>query len=130
MNRTDRTDPTDRPIVIVESPYAGNVEMNLAYARAAVRDCILRGEAPFASHLLYTQPGILEDDIPAERQVGIEVGLTFGRVASSTVVYADLGVSAGMQKGIERAIEEDRVIEFRSLPDWIQSRLADAEKPE
>ena len=39
--------------VILESPYAGNVEENVAYARAAVRDSLLRGEAPIASHLLY-----------------------------------------------------------------------------
>ena len=43
--------------VIFESPYAGNVEENVAYARAAVRDSLLRGELPIASHLLYTQPG-------------------------------------------------------------------------
>ena len=40
--------------VIVESPYAGDVAANVEYARAAVADCLRRGEAPFASHLLYT----------------------------------------------------------------------------
>ena len=39
--------------VIVESPYAGDVERNIAYVRAAMRDCLMRGEAPLASHLLY-----------------------------------------------------------------------------
>ncbi len=33
-------------LVIIESPYAGAVETNVAYARAAVRDSLLRGEAP------------------------------------------------------------------------------------
>ena len=47
--------------VILESPYAGDVETNLRNARAAMRDCLLRGEAPYASHLLYTQPGVLDD---------------------------------------------------------------------
>ena len=54
--------------VILESPYAGSVEENVAYARAAVRDSLLRGESPIASHLLYTQPGILRDGVPDERQ--------------------------------------------------------------
>ena len=40
--------------VIIESPYAGNVEENEEYARKCLRDCLMRGEAPFASHLLYT----------------------------------------------------------------------------
>lgn len=45
--------------VVLESPYAGKdkeeVERNTRYARACVRDCIIHGDAPFASHLLYTQ---------------------------------------------------------------------------
>lgn len=55
-------------LVIIESPFAGDVEKNTRYARACVRDSLLRGEAPIASHLLYTQGGILNDDVPAERQ--------------------------------------------------------------
>lgn len=48
-------------LVIIESPYAGDVDRNLEYLRAAMRDCLKRGEAPFASHALYTQPGVLDD---------------------------------------------------------------------
>lgn len=55
-------------LVIIESPFAGNVRENILYARMAVRDSLLRGEAPIASHLLYTQEGILNDDIKEERQ--------------------------------------------------------------
>ena len=33
--------------VIIESPYAGDVEKNLRYLRAAMHDCLMRGEAPF-----------------------------------------------------------------------------------
>lgn len=101
--------------VIVESPYAGDVERNVAYARAAMRDCLCRGEAPLASHLLYTQDGVLCDDVPAERQLGIEAGLAWGQVADATVVYADFGISHGMHKGIERARAEGRAVEFRSI---------------
>ena len=49
-------------LVIVESPYAGDIEANVAYARACLGDCLSRGEAPFACHLLYTQPGVLRDE--------------------------------------------------------------------
>lgn len=107
-------------LVLVESPYAGDVEHNLAYLRAAMRDCLLRGEAPFASHALYTQPGVLDDAIPAERALGIEAGLLWGKLAARTVAYADLGVSRGMQLGIERARAEGRAVEFRSLEGWCQ----------
>lgn len=102
--------------VIVESPYGGDVETNVRYARAAVRDALARGEAPLASHLLYTQPGVLDDDVPSERAWGIDAGLAWGSVAEATVVYCDLGVSKGMAKGIEHAEAMGRPIEYRSLP--------------
>lgn len=80
-------------LVIVESPYAGDIEENLRYLRAAMRDCLLRGEAPFASHGLYTQPGVLRDEIPEEREHGITAGFAWRRVSCATVVYTDLGIS-------------------------------------
>lgn len=101
--------------VILESPYAGDVATNEAYARRALRDCLLRGEAPIASHLLYTQPGVLDDTIADERALGIEAGLVWGALAEATVVYTDRGISAGMRLGIERALREGRPIEYRSF---------------
>lgn len=60
-----------RPIVTIESPYRGDtpeqIAANIEFARACVADSLRRGESPFASHLLYTQPGILRDDDYAER---------------------------------------------------------------
>lgn len=101
--------------VIVESPYAGDVEKNLAYARACIRDYLVRGEAPFASHLLYTQPGVLRDEVPEERQWGIEAGFVWGLAAEATVVYTDYGISEGMLEDIKRADREGRKIEYRKL---------------
>lgn len=102
-------------LVIVETPYAGDIERNVAYARACLRDCLSRGEAPFASHLLYTQPGILDDTLPHERELGINAGLIWGEAAEATVVYMDLGISSGMRYGIERAARAGRPIEYRTL---------------
>lgn len=102
-------------LVIVESPYAGDVEMNTRYARAAMRDCLLRGEAPYASHLLYTQPGVLADSDTEERDLGIGAGLAWGDKADATVLYTDLGISSGMKYGIQRAEAAGRPIEYRSL---------------
>ena len=102
-------------LVILESPYAGDINHNVAYARACVRDSLLRGEAPMASHLLYTQEGILCDEIPDERQLGIDAGLAWGRAAIATVVYTDLGISRGMKLGIAAATDEGRAVEFREL---------------
>lgn len=108
--------------VILESPYGSDddavVAENVRYARACVRDCVLRGDSPSASHLLFTQPGILEDRNPEERKLGIEAGLAWGPVAEATVVYTNRGVTSGMKEGIERAIEEGRRVEYRELEGW------------
>lgn len=111
-------------LVLVESPFAGDIERNLAYLRAALRDCLLRGEAPFASHGLYAHPDVLRDEIPNERALGIKAGLCWGARAAKTVVYIDLGVSKGMLLGIERADREGRPVEERSLPTWAASNKA------
>ena len=102
-------------LVILESPYAGDIEANLTYARACVRDSLTRGEAPLASHLLYTQPGVLRDEIPEERQWGIDAGLAWRHVAEAHVVYTDRGISKGMEYGIAAAKAAGKPVEFRSL---------------
>lgn len=102
-------------LVILESPYAGDVETNINYARRCVRDSLMRGEAPIASHLLYTQAGILNDDDPAERQHGIDAGLAWRNVAHCSVVYYDLGISPGMIYGIRAAVNRGIWVEPRSL---------------
>ena len=51
-------------LVYLESPYAGDVEKNIKYARLCMKDSLDRGEYPFASHLLYTQENILNDNDP------------------------------------------------------------------
>ena len=102
-------------LVIVESPYAGDIEANVAYARACIRDALARGEAPFASHLLYTQPGVLRDEVPSERQWGIDAGLRWYSVADAAVVYTDRGISRGMEFGIAAAKAAGKPVEFRTL---------------
>lgn len=105
--------------VILESPYKGTepaqVQANVDYARLCMRDCLKRGDTPMASHALYTQPGVLNDDIPEERHIGIEAGLAWGPVAEATVVYSDRGISSGMALGIKRAHEEGRPVEYRTI---------------
>lgn len=113
MHEGEKREPWPR--VIIESPYAGNVERNLEYLRACLRDSLLRGEAPFASHGLYTLPGVLDDDDPDERDLGIAAGFVWREVASFTAVYEDLGISRGMRLGIVHAEQLGHRIERRSL---------------
>lgn len=106
--------------VIIESPYAGTGwlawwrrALNRRYAQRCLLDCLTRGEAPIASHLLYTQ--VLRDSDPVERARGIEAGLAWGAVADATVVYTDRGISRGMRLGIQAAERDGRPVELRHL---------------
>jgi len=101
--------------VVLESPYAGNVEANLDYARRALTDSLRRGEAPIASHLLHTQ--VLADAKPDERRLGIAAGHAWIAVAEAVVVYEDLGISAGMQAAIDEAERLRVPVERRILFD-------------
>lgn len=107
-------------LVILESPYAGDVEANLTFARACMADCFKRGEAPFASHLLYTQLGILDDTKPEERALGMQAGFEWAKVAVDSVyayrvVYIDRGISSGMQAGIDHGKSVGQTIVYRRL---------------
>jgi len=102
--------------VIIESPYAGDIPTNVMYAQRCVRDSVLRGEAPIASHLLFTQPNILDDENPEERTLGIAAGHAWMRVADACVVYLDRGLSRGMRLGILAASLCGIEIECR----WLQ----------
>lgn len=94
------------------------LERNIRYAQECMRDCLQRGEAPFASHLLYTQENVLDDTIPEEREQGIQAGFAWRQLAAKTVVYTDLGISRGMEYGILDASKRGVPVEFRTLPGW------------
>lgn len=101
--------------VIVESPYQGNINRNTSYARAAMHDCLMRGEAPFVPHLLYTQPNVLNDSVVVDRAIGLAASRAWCGVADATVVYCDFGITEGMQDGMDRADEDGRPVERRSI---------------
>lgn len=108
-------------LVVVESPFEGDTARNEAYARRCVKDCLDRGESPLASHLLYTQ--VLRDEVPGERRLGIAAGLAWAEKADLTVVYTDLGISQGMEYGIDHAEQCGRSVEFRTITPWCRERL-------
>ena len=99
--------------VIIESPYAGDIDNNVSYARLCLKDSLMRGEAPIASHLLHTQ--VLDDTIKEEREMGIKAGLEWLRVAELMAVYVDLGISKGMKSAINEALIKGVQIEYRNI---------------
>ena len=62
---------TNRPLAFICSPYAGDIEKNVARARELCRLAVDDGYTPIAPHLLY--PQFLSEE--TERNLGIEMGL-------------------------------------------------------
>lgn len=120
-------------LVAIESPLKGKVpswvplwaaaaaeravrERNRHYAKQCMLDALARGEAPYASHLLFDQPGLLNDAAPDDRATGIRAGIYWGRVAEARAVYCDRGISDGMMTGVASS-PLTQVVEFR----WLES---------
>lgn len=106
------------PRVIVETPYSGDIELNVEYALSCLNDSYVNHkEAPFMSHLLYTRfpsketenvysyQGHVEDseDSRLGRVHGIGCGMVWGDCADKVIVYTDIGISSGMKYGIKYA---------------------------
>jgi hypothetical protein len=106
-------------LVILESPFAGatqeELNRNAEYTRRALRDSLLRGESPLASHVTYTAPGVLDDTDRDERMLGITAGLAWCTVAQGAVVYTDLGITPGMKLGIRRHMTNGVPIQYRQI---------------
>jgi hypothetical protein len=101
--------------VVIESPYAGDLAGNALYLRACLRDALLRGEAPFASHAIYTLPGVLDDADPDQRQLGIQAGFEWRAAADVSIFYIDRGWSGGMRLGREHCEKHGLPYQLRVL---------------
>lgn len=111
--------------VVIESPLAGDDrEANKAYARECMRNSLARGEAPYASHLLFDQPGLLDDTIPEEREQGIQAGFTWGLAGELRAFYVDRGMSSGMLRGLAQARRFGQRVVWRSIGGMSDLRLA------
>lgn len=97
-------------LVILESPFAGQVTRNIIYARRAMLDSIHRRESPIAFHLLY--PQVLRDADVFERELGFRASFKWHKHADLMAVYQDYGISGGMQLAIDSFIGR---IEYRNI---------------
>lgn len=87
-------------LIYVCSPYAGDIDANVRFAKDACRFVMRKGHAFFAPHLLY--PAILDDSIPHQRAIGMSMGLLMLRKCDELWVFGPR-ISSGMQSEIEEA---------------------------
>jgi len=99
--------------VQLESPFAGDVPRNRAYALRCLRHSLELGESPFASHLLY--PFVLNDEIATDRAAGLKAAFDWLSVAEGMAVYTDYGTSPGMKLAVRRARARHIWIVYRKI---------------
>lgn len=87
-------------LIYVASPYAGEVEKNMEFAKKACRFCVEQGHAFFAPHLLY--PQLLDDRVQAERQTGLDMGIAMLPRCDELWCYGGR-ISLGMHSEMEEA---------------------------
>lgn len=117
--------------IVLESPYSGNIERNVFYARLCTLDSIKRGEAPVTPHLLYPtltkdvegmmRSGFIHDDSessPLSRTQAFERIEALRRRLDATVFYVDLGYSGGMTIAKGNCVSGGTAFEERSLPEF------------
>jgi len=103
-------------LVVIESPLCGRPpercptflrplvervlrERNRHFAFACMRFELAKGNAPYASHVTFDQPGLLEDSKPEQRALGIAVGQAWSAVGNSRSFFETRGMSGGMLLG-------------------------------
>lgn len=97
--------------ILIESPFAGDIPRNALYAARLCLYALEKGFAPFASHLLYTQ--FLDDSDPLQRDLGINAGLAFRKVAGRALFGVDYGWSPGMEQA--RALYDAEGVPYETV---------------
>lgn len=102
---------TEGKLVYIASPYAGDVEGNVAFAKAACRYAAAKGYTPVAVHLMY--PQFLDDRVPKEREAGLKMGRRVLAVCEEIWLCGER-MSAGMKA--EEAEAQRLGIPIRKVP--------------
>lgn len=95
-----RRDIRSRAKVYIVSRYAGDIKENIKKARKYCRFAVGRRKNPIASHLLY--PQFLMDDNEREREIGLQYGLALLEECNEIWCFGE-EISAGMQQELEWA---------------------------
>lgn len=101
----------ENKLVYIASPYAGDVEKNVEFAKSACRYAVAEGHTPIAVHLMY--PRFLNDEDPEERSKGLRMGLRVLLACDELWLCGD-HLSIGMQE--EKEFAEKLGIPIRKIP--------------
>ena len=113
-------------LIILESPYSGDIPTHVAYAQRAMHNSREKGEIVIIPHLLWTQHHLAPtyfvcdwDDKYEVKNGGREESLKqickLRKMADKIVFYMDYGMSSGMKDGLEQCKRENIPYEERYI---------------
>lgn len=87
-------------LIYVCSPLRGDMEGNVKRAKEYCKAVIQAGHIPIAPHVAYQ--GVLNDDIPAERETALKIGQELLTKCNEIWVFGHF-ISEGMKGEVEAA---------------------------
>lgn len=99
----------ENKLIYICSPYRGEVERNLQYARELTRIALDNDFVPITPHLYLTQA--VNDEVPKEREKGMMAGKELLKHCKYILIGSKYGLSEGMLEEIELA-QKCGTIEF------------------
>lgn len=111
--------------IYICSPCRGDLEQNITKAQGYCREAaeLWPDVVPIAPHVYCTQ--FLDDTVPAERAVGMDMGLALLDMCDEVWVYGIQNPSKGMRREIAYATE--RGIHVRDAAEVYKARKTDAD---
>ena len=98
-----------RPLVYICSPYSGDVQGNVAKARAYCRFAVEKGCIPIAPHLLF--PQFMDDKKPKDRELAMFMDAVLITKCAEVWVFGDT-ISDGMNMEIGKARWQGKPIRY------------------
>lgn len=98
----------ENKLCYVCSPYRGDIERNVAYARKLTKLALDAGLVPITPHLYLTQ--VLDENNPAQRGIGLTAGLCLLYQCSHILIGVDYGISEGMWNEIKAASRQGKIM--------------------
>lgn len=97
------------PKIYICSPFAGDTRRNIEKARRYCAFAVKQGYIPYAIHLFF--PQFMSDDDPAQRELGLFMGMVYLDGCRECWVFGDT-VSSGMVAEIDRAKKRGIVLRY------------------
>lgn len=134
VNRQCTSSAPKGSVVMIESPYSGDIDRNVRYLQLAMADAMLNhNECPYASHIGMTMHARASKYYCSDydekwnlltREQAIRLSHNIRHRCDFTVFYVDRGWSTGMKAALEYCTKNQLPYEIRSIDTYHLSKTS------